>query len=183
MQLIKFVNFTHLGKSDLIRILEKRNSDEIRSKMVNRAPIPLESHLKFCEHLKKDNSKLYFAIYVDSVLAGVADFQNINYENHTYEPGIYFVNDNSIIRSHITVALLQVRLHYRLYNPVIRVRKDNLQALIFNTMKMGAKVEREDDEFYYLSGSRINVNNEKELGVVYWDLAQLEKKYILQYEN
>lgn len=49
-------------------------------------------------------------------------------------------------------------------------------------MKMGAKVEREDDEFYYLSGSRINVNNEKELGVVYWDLAQLEKKYILQYE-
>ena len=86
MQLIKFVNFTHLGKSDLIRILEKRNSDEIRSKMVNRAPIPLESHLKFCEHLKKDNSKLYFAIYVDSVLAGVADFQNINYENHTYEP-------------------------------------------------------------------------------------------------
>ena len=115
-------------------------------------------------------------------MAGVADFQNINYENHTYEPGIYFVNDNSIIRSHITVALLQVRLHYRLYNPVIRVRKDNLQALIFNTMKMGAKVEREDDEFYYLSGSRINVNNEKELGVVYWDLAQLEKKYILQYE-
>lgn len=154
-KIIKFKNFIHLDESELLFVLEKRNSDEIRNKMTNTDIISVEDHLKFCNSLKNDSTRLYYLIYLDDEPVGVADFQDINNENHTYEPGMYFFSEQSNQRTYITYALGYIRCMYKLYYPFIRVRKDNPQALFFNTMKMGAKLEREDEDFYYLSEEKI----------------------------
>ena len=174
---IRFVNFTNLPREQLLLILEKGNMASIREKMEHSDVISPESHLSFCEKLQNDKTRLYFAIFFESKLVGVANYQNINKQNKTFEPGIYFFAEDSIVRSHITLALAKIRIHYDLENPLIKVKKGNERALFFNTVKMGASIYQEDNEYYYLKGPSLYSKNEN--GKCYVDeyLKELELKY------
>lgn len=148
-------NFTKLCLKDSIRVLNQRNSLNIRSKMANTNIILFNEHMNFCKNLYNNSEKLYFLIYFDKEPIAVIDFQSINNINHSYEPGCYFFDscNNSIDRTNIMSVTAFVRKKYKLYYPFIKVRKTNLQALLFNTMKMGCEIDCEDDNYYYLKTS------------------------------
>src|SRR5574344_351431 len=167
---LTFRNFTKLPQKDLLYILEKRNSPDIRNKMTNTTIISRENHLSFCKSLRNNPTKLYFAVYLNNAIIGVIDFQNINYDKHTYEPGSYFFDSPSIVRSHAVSASGFVRLEKKLYYPQIVVKKDNIQALLFNTMKMGAQIESEDENYYYLKSSVLDEKTPQSFDVMKYDI-------------
>lgn len=181
-QELKFTNFTKLNQEQLLFILSKRNSDEIRFNMTNTDIISEESHLKFCANLKNDDTKIYLAVFLDSKIIGVIDFQNIDREAHTYEPGSYFFDAPSILRSHAVIASNYVCLINRLYYPNITVKKTNCQALIFNTMKMGCELVSEDDEYYYLTSKIVDGNDPKAIEKLKNDIESLKDKYDIVFD-
>lgn len=174
---IRFVNFTNLCEDDLLYILSQRNSPKIRSAMTNQQIITKEEHLQFCRALPSDESKLYFLILVDGIKCGVLDYQNIDIEKHTYEPGCYFFDECDLkLRTSILYASVFIRIKFKLFFPTIRVRKENTQALIFNTMKMGCTIYREDDEFYYLKNPS-EPSSENELIQAFESGFEITQKY------
>ncbi len=178
---LKFVNFTNLNSSELLEILEKRNSKEIRSKMVNDKIISEREHLSFCNSLKNDNSKLYFKVLLDDVFVGVMDFNNIDYSNHTYEPGSYFFCENNReIATHAASAICYLNLKLKLYHPIIYVKKSNIKAIIFNSMKLKNRIVREDDEYLYFTNDFTNLEKRTE-AEVRADLAYLNRIYNLEF--
>lgn len=148
-------NFTKLCLKDSIKVLNQRNSFNVRSKMANTNIISFYEHMNFCKALFNNSEKLYFLIYYDKEPIAVIDFQSINNKNHSYEPGCYFFDscNNSIVRTDIMSVTAFIRKKYKLYYPFIKVRKTNLQALLFNTMKMGCVIDSEDNNYYYLKTS------------------------------
>lgn len=148
-------NFTKLCLKDSVMVLNQRNSFNIRSNMANTNIILFHEHMNFCKSLFNNSENLYYLIYFDNEPIAVIDFQSINNKDHSYEPGCYFFDSckNSIVRTDVMSVTAFIRKKYKLYYPFIKVRKTNLQALLFNTMKMGCKIDREDDNYYYLNTS------------------------------
>lgn len=183
-KLIEFINFTKLDSNVLKEILVHRNSDRIRKNMVSTELISEESHLNFCHNLKKDKNNLYFLVRDEQELIGVVDFKNIDHIRHTYEPGGYCISHNSDFPNlwgYVLSASTFICLKFKLYFPKILVKKDNHQALLFNTMKMGCILTDEDNEYYYLSNNYLDpkVNSEdKILG----DLSYLTNIFDLRFD-
>lgn len=179
---LKFVNFTKLDDDALVEILEKRNLPNIREKMANSQVISKEEHLKFCHSLKTDKSKLYFKVLYNDEFVGVMDFQNIDYEKHSYEPGSYFFNEeNTELAVHCSSAICYICLELGLYYPNIYVKKTNFQALMFNTMKLANSIIGEDEEYYYLTNSFVDVTK-RSLDEINADLVWLESLYNLEFD-
>lgn len=156
-QKIKYINFYKLSDEELKIILNERNSQRIREKMLNQNIISEDEHLSFCRSLENDKSKIYAEILLDDNFIGVVDAQSIDFSSGTYEPGSYFKENISemVIRSALTGFCLFF-LKNKLFYPHIRVRKDNLQALLFNTMKCEATIVSEDENVYYLTNDFLN---------------------------
>lgn len=57
---VTLTNFTKLGKSRLMEILEWRNHDDIRKWMNNSTIIGVESHLAFVEKLRNNQKSFYW---------------------------------------------------------------------------------------------------------------------------
>lgn len=179
---LKFVNFTKLNKKELLEILNLRNSYRIRSKMTNSEPISEEDHLRFCYNLDNDSTKLYLKILLDDEFVGVFDIQDIDSKKHTYTPGMYFTGDDkSIIAVHCSSAVSYLCLKMDIYYPNILIKKDNLQSLMFNTMKLENRIVREDSDFYYLTNDFLNLTlRSKE--EIYSDLAFLDDLYEMEFD-
>jgi|GEM_PF-1370235 hypothetical protein len=178
---IKFVNFTRLPEAVLEMILEQRNRVEIRKHMVNSEIISLKDHLSFCESLKTDKTKLYFLICFDRQPVGVVDYVAINSSDHSYEPGIYFFAGPERIHTDIDAAALKILLHYELYHPKIKVKKENTKALLYNLMKLGLEITREDDEYVYMTSHYLNPSSPSFKNIPL-KLEKLAKRYELVYE-
>jgi len=64
-------NYKECSRGELLEVLELRNRPEIRSLMVNQAPIAVEDHFRFVEGLSGRKDRRYFAVYShDGGLAG-----------------------------------------------------------------------------------------------------------------
>lgn len=90
---IEFKNITTLTKTEQLQILDWRNSESIRSKMLNQEIISPKDHLSYCEKLKQDNTTLLFRVSVNQAPCGMVNFANLNYTNKTGEYGLYVVDE------------------------------------------------------------------------------------------
>lgn len=178
---IKFVNFTRLHDAVLEMILIQRNRPEIRKHMVHSEIISLKEHLDFCASLKTDRTKLYFLICYDGQPVGVVDYVSIDSVSHSYEPGIYFFAGPERIHADIDAAALQILLRYELFYPKIKVKKGNTKALLYNVMKLGLEITKEDDEYVYMTSHYLDPSGPSFKNVPL-RLKALAEKYELVYE-
>ena len=84
-----FKNFTQTNDWEKHLILDWRNSDRIREKMLHKEIISWESHKSFIERLKKRKDCIYFLIYIDKVPIGVSSVTEIDLINKTCSGGMY----------------------------------------------------------------------------------------------
>lgn len=89
---IEFNNITTLSKAELLQILDWRNSDCVRSNMINQEIISKEAHLDYCEKLKNEKTALIFRVSVNENPRGLISFKDLDHEDKTGEFGIYVVD-------------------------------------------------------------------------------------------
>ncbi len=179
---LSFVNFIYLSKEELLEILKHRNAPEIRKQMVHSEIISEQEHFKFCENLRTNNHLFYYAVFFNEQLIGVVDYVLLDEKERTYTPGCYFFDEPSIVRTHAIFAASYILEKKCLLYPKIIVRKENIQALLFNTMKMKRDIEHEDDNFYYLCEKKI-VGDPKAYAENYKKrMKKLSELYLLKFK-
>lgn len=148
---LSFINFNYLSDSVLLEILEHRNAKEIREQMRNTEIISKEEHFNFCKSLHNNNKLFYYAVFHDDKLIGVIDGIILDEVSRTFMPGCYFFDESSIVRTHACIASEYIWNKKNLSHSKLIIKKNNIKALIFDTLKLGYKIDSEDNEYYYLS--------------------------------
>lgn len=151
-----FIDFTEMDEGMSKQVWECRNLPEVRKWMVNKEPIPYDSHLMFVESLDKNPKALYFCVLYDESFIGSV---NIHKEdNGSAERGIY-------IHPNYWGKKFARRICGEFYPYIIKelgiseittkVLKDNLGS---NSLEnsLGASQAGEDDEFFYYSYKTTN---------------------------
>ncbi len=156
---LSFINFNYLSDSVLLEILEHRNAKEIREQMRNTEIISKEEHFNFCKSLHNNNKLFYYAVFHDDKLIGVIDCVLLDEVSRTFMPGCYFFDESSIVRTHACIASEYIWNKKNLLHPKLIVRKNNIKALMFETLKLGYEIDGEDNEYYHLS-TKIDNNSE-----------------------
>ena len=162
---LSIVDFSYLDKTQLLEILSLRNSDYVREKMSSSDVILEDTHFLFCENLKQRNDALFCGVYLENKLVGVIDLKAIDLNTKTYESGCYFCKDSKNITYFANLAAFIIAKEIGLTKANCYVKKDNIQAVLFNTMKLRYKTTKETDEFYFfeknLATPKTSVDNFK----------------------
>ncbi len=146
---IIFVNFTKLNCQELEMIYKWRTSDSISKYMETSADFTLDSHLKFCESLKQCEDKRYYLVKLNDVPFGVFDFVKIDLEKKNAEVGIYTIEEYRKFTPLISYYQLFIGLKLGLKSTNFYVKKDNIKAVLYNTVKLKHKIKSEDEQNYY----------------------------------
>ena len=178
---ISFVNFCNLGDTELLKILQIRNTEAIRLQMRHQEVITEAEHLQFCHSLKERDDLFYYAVYFNSKLVGVIDFKLKDKQERSYESGAYFQK----VPSHVSTAAIQSSLnicrHFDLRQDFILVRKENEISLLFNIMKMKFQPISEDDQYYYLKGMKLTEEYPENLAWIESNNTRLNKIVDIEY--
>ena len=170
---LSIVDFSYLDKTKLLEILALRNSDYVREKMASSEEILEDTHLLFCETLKQRTDVLFCGVYLENKLVGVIDLKEIDLNSKSYESGCYFCKDSKNITYFAILAAFIIANEIGLTKATCYVKKDNIQAVLFNTMKLRYKTTKETDVFYYF---------EKDLATQKTSFDNLKAKISSSYE-
>ena len=146
---LSIVDFSYLDKTQLLEILALRNSDYVRDKMASSDEILEDSHLSFCESLKQRKDVLFCGVYLEDKLVGVIDLKEIDFNSKSYESGCYFCKNSKNLTYFSNLAAFIIAKEIGLTKATCYVKKDNIQAVLFNTMKLRYKTTKETDEYYF----------------------------------
>ena len=157
---IDFVNFNKLDDETLKLVWKWRTSDLIRSKMTDQRVFSLEEHMEFCSKLKNRRDVLFVLVYCNDTPVGVLTYKEIDPISHSCVPGCYFVNAPKNVSSLVS-TMMGAYLHKQgIYVFRTIVLKNNIQSLLFNTLKCNYKIVREDNLYYYLENDFSKLDEE-----------------------
>ena len=157
---IDFVNFNKLDDETLKLVWKWRTSDLIRSKMTDQRVFSLEEHMEFCSKLKNRRDVLFVLVYCNDTPVGVLTYKDIDPISHSCVPGCYFVNAPKNVSSLVS-TMMGAYLHKQgIYVFRTIVLKNNIQSLLFNTLKCNYKIVREDNLYYYLENDFSKLDEE-----------------------
>lgn len=149
----KFKNFVCLSDEEKIMILNWRNHEKVRSMMVNKDVIPLESHLAFIDGLKqRDDCYYWLVIGPEGSNLGVLDVIHIDEEKQLGEIG-YYLNQEETGKG----FEFMIEANYFVYNQLklmynlVTIDETNKDILLFS-MYLGTSFEgiKEIDGVRYL---------------------------------
>lgn len=149
MDSIELINFTKLSKDQLLYILEKRNSDDIRKYMDNDQIISEQEHLDFCKRLVHSTSSLYFLVKYNNEPCGVYTINKINPQDNSATVGSYFFDGPGILPTLTSEVIQLVFDKKNIKKLFLYVKKSNEKAIFFNIFKMKAEIINEDDKYIY----------------------------------
>jgi len=156
LTIIRFKNFVYMTEEEKHLVLKWRNSDRVRTKMVNKDIIPLESHLRFVESLKTRTDCKYWLFYIDDNPVGVYDIVDINPDGTGGVPGSYIGEDDYLGYGLLLVYLtLKIKMEYLFekgifINDSYYVMKNNPRTYKMHKQIFGAKDLREEGDRWYL---------------------------------
>ena len=146
---LSIIDFSYLDRKSLLEILALRNSDYVREKMSSSNEILEDDHLLFCENLKQRADALFCGVYLEDKIVGVIDLKSIDLNSKTYESGCYFCKDSKNLTYFANLAAFVIAKEIGLTKATCYVKKDNIQAVLFNTMKLRYKTTKQTDDFYF----------------------------------
>lgn len=179
---IRFINFTKLKQDKLLQVLQMRNSPEVRQFMTNDAVISEKAHLAFCATLKERADCLYLLVEFDQVPCGAVTIKKINLTEHSAEIGKYIIKKYAHYSADIALALDLLFEKMEIENCYCYVRKDNLQALLHNIMKLHAQIIGEEQDNYQLKFSKMPWKSDgKWFAEKSLQLSRLQEKYRIEF--
>lgn len=147
---LRIVNYTDMTLDESRKVWEVRNLPEIRKCMTQPEAFPFESHQRFVESLKDNPTKLYYAIFLGEDLVGSYDFIGIK-DGESAEHGLY-INPAFNGKGYGTIIESVMDSYIRergVHRILAEVLKNNPQSYHYH-QKVGYKVYREDEKYYYL---------------------------------
>ena len=180
---LSFTNYTKLTKDLLLKILKMRNDPNIRMKMTEQHEISEEEHLKFCASLKERKDCLYLLISYDHIPCGTVTIKKIDLKKQSAELGIYVIKEFAHYSQDFSLALEIIYKKLNILHCYCYVRKENMQALLYNLLKLKAEIIGEDTENIKLKFKDLPWGGpDKELEEKLKQLNELKKKYIINFE-
>ena len=158
LHLLQLVDFRLLNDNELTEILTLRNSEYIRLKMDHIEQIDLSVHLKFCHSLITREDVLYLRASLDGPFEGVVDYQHINRDDGSYESGCYF-RKGSKTAYLANLAAFEIAMQQGFKEARCHVKKSNVPAVLFNTMKLGY-VQSDESDNYILFTKKLDVDGD-----------------------
>ncbi len=146
---LRVVNYIDMSLGESRKVWEVRNLPEIRKCMTQPDSFSFESHLKFVESLKNNKTKLYYSIFKADELVGSYDFVDIK-DGDSAEHGLYI---NPIFHNkgygktieYLMDGYIRKRGVHRLFAEVL---KSNTSSYQYH-LKVGYKIYKEDEKYYY----------------------------------
>lgn len=131
------IKLTRLAKDDIELLRVKRNSKEIRQRMVYQKEITQDEQKKWFDSI--DNIyNLYLLIHVEGEVIGIINGKNADFTTKTSEGGIFIWDDkhiNTLIPSLCSVIMHDYNFHVCEFEKTfIKVLKNNSAAIKFNKM-------------------------------------------------
>lgn len=130
------IKYTLVTEDDLEKLRQWRNSEYVRSKMLYQKTITPEAQHAWYNNLDKTKN-FYFIISSGGVELGMSNIKNINYENKTTEPGIFFIDEkfsNGEFSINCALIMIEISLYFfgakELHSMAM---KDNKPGFDFNT--------------------------------------------------
>lgn len=146
---IKFISFTKLTKEELLQILKWRNSDNIRQEMTHQNIISQDEHLNFCQKLKDRKDCIMCRIDWNNEPYGVITVSKIDNLKHSAEIGTYFIKHDLNIPAICMVYAGYLYQKLKLKEINFYTKKSNVKAVMFNLLKQGGKIIKEDEEYIF----------------------------------
>lgn len=143
MKSVVLKEYSLLSENEHKKLLDIRNSDEIRIASINEDKIQLKDHLSWVRKLKDDKTKQYFAIICDNkIIGGVNIFDIYN----KIKWGIFFTYDASLmIKSMVPIYFIDYIFgHFKCEFLYAEIKKSNQSALSYNK-NLGFKKIEEDE--------------------------------------
>lgn len=122
------VSLRKMLESDLLLVLQWRNSDHVRKNMFTDHIISEQEHFNWFNKIKHDNSKRYFIVEYKTVPFGVTNLTNLDYCNKTGQLGIY-IGENRRIKGLGSAALF---LTLKIYFEELHFNKIYAEVFAFN---------------------------------------------------
>lgn len=131
---LKFLNYIKLSSNEHIQLLEIRNLEYVRINMKNDSIILIEDHLSWVEDLNDDDTKVYYAVFLDKKLVGGINITDIDTLDKTSSWGLFMqANINPMVPSIATYMIID-----RIFNTLeinilnLEVNKRNSNAYKFD---------------------------------------------------
>ena len=152
MTKIKFKNFTLISKEEKELVLKWRNSDRVRTKMVNQDIIPLESHLRFVDSLKNRSDCKYWLFMIDDIPVGVYDLVDIRPDGSGGVSGSYIGDEEYLGYGLLLIYIQLLGMEYcdKDYRCESFVMKNNPRTYKMQKKIFGAKDLREEEDRWYI---------------------------------
>lgn len=151
----KFKNFVTLTDDEKLMILGWRNHEKVRSMMVNKDIISLDSHLSFIKGLNNREDCYYWLVKdPEGRDVGVLDIMHIDEENDQGEIG-YYLNQDIVVVGFLFMVECQYFVYnqLKLGNNLVTINVNNREVLLFNKY-LGNTFERKEkigDEMFYIN--------------------------------
>lgn len=134
-------NFIELTEEEKDLVLQWRNSDWVRPKMINQEMISREQHWQWLAGLKERRDCLYFLVFIEGEARGVINFTEIDYEKKEAFVGSY-VGRKRDVGAGVFLSFLQGKYLFeelRFDRSKAKVLKTNRRAYVYNRDAMGMK--------------------------------------------
>ncbi len=143
---LKFINYTKLSVDEHTQLLKIRNFEYVRKNMKNDSIIAMENHLSWIENLGNDNTKVYYAVFLDNKLIGGINVTDIDILNKTSAWGLFMqANINPMVPSIATYIIID-----RVFN-ILRINKLNLEV-----NKLNINAYKFDKNFGFVDNGEYN---------------------------
>lgn len=156
---LMFKNLIRITDEEKRLVLEWRNSERIRTKMVNKNIISWEDHKHFIEQLKSRKDCIYYLIYIDKTPIGVSSFTDIDLISKSCSGGTY-IGDTNYLGYGIPILY---------YCYVYLFENMNFNEHVFNVLKVNKRVYKMHKEIFH---ARDRLENDKE-----WILFHNQETY------
>lgn len=159
---IEIINFTDACKDDLLWVLSLRNRDDIRIQMDNSNIISEQEHLNFALNLKhKRKHELWYLFKINHKNLGVYCFKDINWEKRDFCAGCFFDTNQHLKWNQIYMCLCILFEILKLDKPYSYIKKTNMKAVLLSIIKGEAIIQKETDDYIYLSYPGTSIIHEK----------------------
>lgn len=148
---LHFIDFINLTELEHQKILNIRNTKDIRKQMKTDDIIELKNHLKWLNSLKNNKKKLYYAVFIKEDIIGCIDITSMDTKTKTTSWGFYFKKDTNPLIISICVYIIIEKIFYehKMEKIVSEVKKTNQNGYKFN-ISFGFLPIYEDNSYFFL---------------------------------
>lgn len=154
-----------MERSDIVMVMEWRNQERVRNKLINNELLTIKDQLNWYKNLNPE-SEMYFIVEQKSIPLGLIYASNINNDERSFEGNI-FIGDpiNCDSRTVLKAVIMLSDFFFNELNFVkaySKVRRDNAGALSIDKA-FGYSVINETDDVLHLEVSKSTYNIKADL--------------------